>query len=61
MEVENAHVEIKLCKKLIKVDDDADHSELVGKNRIVDYLDSFNFRSHVIIIFEVLHFSLYKY
>ena len=61
MEVENAHVEIKLCKRLKKVDEDADHSELVGQNRIVDYLDSFNFRSHVVIIFEVLNHSLYKY
>lgn len=32
-----------------------------GRRNIVDYLDSFKFRQHVVIIFEFLHYNLYKY
>jgi dual specificity tyrosine-phosphorylation-regulated kinase 2/3/4 len=53
-DVDNANVEIRLLKKLMEGEGD-------GRNRIVEYLDSFKFRQHVVIVFEILHFNLYKY
>ena len=35
--------------------------DMEGRNNIVEYLDSFKFRQHVVIIFEFLHYNLYKY
>ena len=60
LEVDNANVEIKLLKKLRDghVQSGADPE---GRDCIVEYLDSFKFRSHVIIVFEMLHFNLYKF
>ena len=42
-----------------EVDEDDLHNQ--GSARIVDYLDSFNFRQHVIIVFECLYVNLYRY
>ena len=41
--------------------DASQFSENDGKNRIVEFIDSFKFRQHVVIIFENLHFNLYKF
>lgn len=60
LEVDNAHVEIKLLKKLRDGHKNAG-SDPEGRDCIVEYLDSFKFRSHVIIVFEMLHFNLYKF
>lgn len=57
-DVDNANVEIKLLKKLSKLEI-GDDSE--GYDRIVKITHSFNFRQHVIIIFEQLHFNLYNF
>ena len=35
--------------------------ESEGRERIVEFLDSFKFRQHVVIIFEHLHYNLYRY
>ena len=61
-DVDNAQVEIKILKQLKNFDIlKKENSHIEGYNRIVEYLDSFNFRQHVIIIFENLHFNLYKF
>ena len=59
-DIDNANVEIRFLNELRTVDlsECADNE---GHNRIVEFLDSFNFRKHVIIIFEHLHINLYKY
>ena len=36
-------------------------ADIEGHDRIVKFKDSFNFRQHVIIIFEHLHMNLYKF
>ena len=59
-DVDNAQVEIRILKQLKNVDQNK-IGDSEGYNRIVEYLDSFNFRQHVIIIFENLHFNLYKF
>ena len=51
---DNANVEIRLLKKLME-------GESEGRERIVEFLDSFKFRQHVVIIFEHLHYNLYRY
>ena len=53
-DVDNANVEIRLLKKLME-------GESEGRERIVEFLDSFKFRQHVVIIFEHLHYNLYRY
>ena len=56
-DVDNANVEIKFLKQLnggFPGDDE-------GRAQIVEYFDSFKFRQHIVIIFEMLHFNLYKY
>ena len=52
--MDNANVEIRLLKKLME-------GESEGRERIVEFLDSFKFRQHVVIIFEHLHYNLYRY
>lgn len=59
-DVDNAYVEVKFLKRL-KNPDDKQCNDYEGKDRIVEYLDSFNFRQHVVIIFEYLNTNLYKY
>jgi dual specificity tyrosine-phosphorylation-regulated kinase 2/3/4 len=57
-------VEVKLLKKLregASLDKDDSNQDLEGSDRIVDYLDSFKFRQHVIIVFECLGLNLYRY
>jgi len=59
MDIENAHVELDFLKQLKAgmhraVDDE-------GKGQIIEYLDSFKFRKHIIICFECLHLNLYRY
>ena len=60
-DIDNAQVEIKFLQKLKAGMNDPHNCNCIGKDRIVEYLDSFKFRQHVVIIFEILHFNLYKY
>lgn len=61
-DVDNAQVEIRLLKMLMnKEEDDEDLHQNQEQERIVKYLDSFSFRHHVIIVFECLHFNLYRF
>lgn len=56
-DIDNAQVEIKILKKLnshLESDDE-------GHDCLVQMLDSFKFRQHVVIIFDCLSFNLYKY
>ena len=57
-DVDNAHVEIKILRSLQEENAEADNE---GRSNIVEYFDSFKFRQHVIIIFEQLHYNLYKF
>lgn len=59
-DVDNAQLEIKFLKKLNNPDKDS-KVDLEGQDRIVAYLDSFNFRQHVVIIFEYLNVNVYQY
>lgn len=56
-DVDNANVEIKILKKLQK----GNFGDNEGKEVLVQMLDHFLFRRHVVIIFELLHFNLYKF
>ena len=56
-DVDNANVEIRILDKL-GMGNAADNE---GKDGLVEYIDSFQFRQHVVIIFECLGFNLYKY
>ena len=56
-DVDNALVEIKILKKLGAEGQDDDE----GRQQIVEMLDSFRFRQHVVIIFECLGHNLYKF
>jgi dual specificity tyrosine-phosphorylation-regulated kinase 2/3/4 len=56
-DVDNANVEIKILDKLSQ--DNLTDNE--GKDCLVEYIDSFKFRQHVVIIFECLSYNLYKY
>ena len=57
-DVDNANVEIKILRSL---QDELPNSDNEGRENIVEYIDSFKFRQHVIIIFEFLHYNLYKF
>lgn len=59
-DVDNANIEIKFLSQLNDVDKH-ECADIEGHDRIVKFKDSFNFRQHVIIIFEHLHMNLYKY
>ena len=56
-DVDNADVEIRILDKLA-VGNSLDNE---GKDCLVEYIDSFKFRQHVVIIFECLGYNLYKY
>lgn len=56
-DVDNANVEIRILEKL-GMGNSLDNE---GKDCLVEYIDSFKFRQHVIIIFECLSHNLYKY
>lgn len=56
-DIDNANVEIKILKKL-QAGNTVDNE---GKDCIVDIIDSFKFRQHVVIVFECLGCNLYKY
>ena len=60
-DVDNAQVEVRILKKLRTKDPNKNSHYHEGYDRIVEYLDSFNFRQHVVIVFEYLHFNLYKF
>ena len=60
-DIDNANVEIKFLQKLKGGFKDDLNADLEGKDQIVEYLDSFKFRQHVVIIIEILHFNLYKF
>lgn len=60
-DIDNAQVEIKFLQKLKAGFKESHNCDCEGKDRIVEYLDSFKFRQHVVIIFEMLHFNLYKF
>ena len=61
-DVDNAQVEIRLLKLLMKPEEDEeDLHNAQGRDRISEYYDSFNFRQHVLIVLEYLHFNLYRY
>lgn len=57
-DVDNANVEIKILRSL---QEDIPDTDQEGRGNIVEYYDSFKFRQHVIIIFEMLHYNLYKF
>ena len=59
-DVDNANIEIKFLSQLNEVDKN-ECADNEGYERIVKFKDSFNFRQHVVIIFEHLHMNLYKY
>ena len=59
-DVDNAHYEIELLKALNAVDS-SEGADNEGHDRIVRYLDSFNFRQHVVMVFELLHSNLYRH
>ena len=56
-DVDNANVEIKILDKLAK----GNETDNEGQDCLVEYVDSFKFRQHVVIIFECLSHNLYKY
>lgn len=56
-DVDNANVEIKIVKKLQQ----GNRFDNEGKDQLVEFIDSFKFRQHVIMIFECLSLNLYKY
>ena len=56
-DVDNANVEIRILKKLREGLTD----DIEGKDCIVDFLESFKFRQHIVIVFECLSYNLYKY
>lgn len=56
-DVDNANVEIKIVKKLQQ----GNRFDNEGKDCLVEFIDSFKFRQHVIMIFECLSYNLYKY
>ena len=56
-DVDNANVEIKILDKLAK----GNETDNEGQDCLVEYVDSFKFRQHVVIIFECLSYNLYKY
>ena len=58
-DIENAHAELGFLKQLKAGMEHAVDDE--GKAQIIEYLDSFKFRKHIIIIFEILHWNLYKF
>lgn len=61
-DVDNAQVEVRLLKLLMKPEEDEeDLHNSQGRDRICEYIDSFNFRQHVLIVLEYLHFNLYRY
>lgn len=53
-DVDNANYEIKILKAL-NMQKDNEPVDKEGLERIVEYCDSFNFRQHVVIVFEYLH------
>lgn len=59
LDLENAQVELGFLKQLKAGMEHAIDDE--GKAQIIEYLDSFKFRKHVIIIFEIMHLNLYRY
>lgn len=56
-DVDNANVEIRIIRKLQK-GNDIDNE---GQDCIVEMIDTFKFRQHVVIVFECLGVNLYKY
>ena len=54
-DISNAAAEIAFLKRLKK------YSSVPGGNRIVEYIDSFMFRQHMIIVFEFLHVNLFRF
>ena len=56
-DVENAMVEINIVNKL-QQGNDFDNE---GKDCIVEFIDSFKFRQHVVMVFECLSLNLYEY
>jgi len=56
-DVDNANIEIKIIKKLYKGND----FDSEGREEIVEMIDSFKFRQHVVIVFEFLRCNLFKY
>lgn len=56
-DVDNANVEIKILRKL-QAGNQMDNE---GHDCMVEYIDSFKLRQHVVIIFECLNVNLYKY
>lgn len=56
-DVDNANVEIRLLEKLMKPYEEDDE----GRDCLVQMIDHFRFRQHVIIVFDCLSLNLYKY
>jgi hypothetical protein len=56
-DVENANVEIKILKKL----KEGCSEDNEGYQSLVEFIDSFMFRQHVVIVFECLSYNLYRY
>lgn len=57
-DVDNANVEIKILNKLQSYTSNIDNE---GFDCLVQMIDSFRFRQHVLIIFECLSLNLYNF
>ena len=54
-DVDNMIVEVRFLQSLGKRKDE------VGGDRIVEYIEHFKFRGHIIIVFEFLHLNLFRF
>lgn len=55
-DIDNAQVEIKMLQRI----NDGKTEDKEGQDCVIDMIDSFKFRQHAIIVFEVLGNNLFK-
>lgn len=61
-DVNNAQIELRFIKRLTSKDEsEEDLHVALGKDRIIECIDSFNFRQHFFIVLENLNISLYRF